>query len=213
MLYIEQIGVIVKRVLKSFVFEISYYLELLISIIMAFVIFTLSIFFLIEVTNGLFIDKTEIDMTLFLGKAMTLAVGVEFIKMLCKHTPGTVIEVLLFAIARQMVVEHLSSLDTLVGVLSLAVLFATKKYLFCGFEETDHIIFRGSLKVKTANIISKVKIPTEHGDNLRDVIKYYLEEKDESISIGSCVEFDDFAMRVDSMKDKVITRVEIIKTL
>ena len=33
-------------------------------------------------------------------KAMNLAIGVELIKMLCMHSPGTVIEVLLFAIAR-----------------------------------------------------------------------------------------------------------------
>lgn len=31
----------------------------------------------------------------FLANVMTFAIGVEFVKMLCTHTPGTVIEVLL----------------------------------------------------------------------------------------------------------------------
>lgn len=31
----------------------------------------------------------------FLENVMTFAIGVEFVKMLCTHTPGTIIEVLL----------------------------------------------------------------------------------------------------------------------
>ena len=34
----------------------------------------------------------------FLGHVFNLVIGVEFIKMLSKHTPGSAIEVLLFAI-------------------------------------------------------------------------------------------------------------------
>ena len=43
--------------------------------------------------------------------------------MLCKHTAETVVEVLMFAIARQMVVEHLATFETLIGVLAIAILF------------------------------------------------------------------------------------------
>ena len=87
----------------------------------------------------------------FLSSALTLVVGVEFIKMLCKHTPDTVIEVLLFAIARQMVVEHLGPVDTLIGTCSIAILFAIRRFLFqhasdeynpdlpLGSDEEDHL--------------------------------------------------------------------------
>ena len=51
----------------------------------------------------------------YLETAMNLAIGVELIKMLCMHSPGTVIEVLLFAIARQVVVSHSSVTQTLTG--------------------------------------------------------------------------------------------------
>ena len=54
--------------------------------------------------------------------------------MLCKHTPATVIEVLLFAIARQLIVEHTSTLENLVGIISIAILFAVRKYLFYNFD-------------------------------------------------------------------------------
>lgn len=47
---------------------------------------------------------------------MLLAIALEFVKMLCKHTPSAVIDVLLFAIARQMVVEHTSTLEVCMGI-------------------------------------------------------------------------------------------------
>ena len=70
--------------------------------------------------------------------AMSLAIGVEFVKMLCTHQPGTIIEVLLFATARQMIVEHLNVYETLVGIGAIAALFAIRKFLFCSFCERSH---------------------------------------------------------------------------
>ena len=53
-----------------------------------------------------------------LEKALTLVVGVEFVKMLILHTPESVIEVLLYAVARQIIISHESAMQNLVGVLS-----------------------------------------------------------------------------------------------
>lgn len=66
----------------------------------------------------------------FLGHAFNLVIGVEFIKMLSKHTPGSAIEVLLFAIARQMIVEHTTPLENFLTVVTIAGLFAIRKFLF-----------------------------------------------------------------------------------
>ena len=74
--------------------------------------------------------KAHEGFTVFLGHAFNLIIGVEFIKMLAKHTPGSAIEVLLFAIARQMVVEHTSPLENLIGIVTIALIFAIRKFLF-----------------------------------------------------------------------------------
>ena len=71
----------------------------------------------------------ERDFEGILSIALNLVIGVEFVKMLCKHTPESVIDVLLFAIARLMVVYHDSTIDVLIGVAAIAGLFAAKKYL------------------------------------------------------------------------------------
>lgn len=74
----------------------------------------------------------------FLGNAFQIVIGIEFIKMLCKHTPATVVEVLMFAIARQMVVEHSSSSEKLICILGITVLFAIRRFLFIESDKEDH---------------------------------------------------------------------------
>lgn len=66
----------------------------------------------------------------FLAKILGLVIGIEFVKMLTRHTPGAVVEVLLFAIARQLIVYHTSTLETLIGMAAVAAAFAIRKYLF-----------------------------------------------------------------------------------
>lgn len=144
---------------------------------------------------------------------MTLAVGVEFIKMLCKQSPSTVIEVLLVAIARQLIVEHGSSMDYLIGIASVAILFAVRKYLFTQFDDSNNIIMRASQKVKVANIIARVKIPSEGSETLRDFVTRKLNEEEKTIAIGACVYLKNVALRIDNMHGELITRVEIIKSI
>ena len=61
---------------------------------------------------------------------MQLIIGVEFVKMLSKHTPESVIEVLLFVVAKRVIVDsNSSSLEVLWGVVAIAALYAVKKFL------------------------------------------------------------------------------------
>lgn len=66
----------------------------------------------------------------FLAVAFTVVIGIEFLKMLSRHNMSAVVEVLLFAIARQMVVEHTSAIENLIMVVSIGLLFLIRKFLF-----------------------------------------------------------------------------------
>ena len=50
-----------------------------------------------------------------------LIIGVELIRMMYSHSPSTVFEVLLFAIARHIIMDHTSIYSSLIGVCSIAV--------------------------------------------------------------------------------------------
>lgn len=66
----------------------------------------------------------------YLESLFVLVIGTEALKMLCKHTPGSALEVLLFTIAREMVVKETSPVENLIVVLSIGVIFAIRKFLY-----------------------------------------------------------------------------------
>ena len=98
-------------------YNVARYTEIVLSIVILIVI-ALSGLRLIYTTAGTSILNMDTDFfTTFLSQALSLVVGVEFVKMLCRHSAQTVVEVLLFATARQMVVEHLEPTQTLIGII------------------------------------------------------------------------------------------------
>lgn len=202
-----------RKFLQTLLYELSFYVEILVSIILVLVLLLLTGRLVLEVSS-IYTSSASIEDYLqsFINQAMSIAIGVELIKMLSKHTSGTIIEVLLFAVARQIVVSHSSTLDMLLGVIAIAALFATRKY-FSDFDDSNNIIVRGSQKVKIANIIARVNLKGRDGELLRDFVARHLKAEDKTISIGASVYFNDVALRVDSVKNGVITRVEIIKSL
>ncbi len=117
-----------RKKLQDKMFEVSYLFELFISLIVGLAIFAFSIKMVVDTFSlSLFAKETD-SLIKILDGAITLAIGAELIKMLCKHTPETVIEVLAFALARQLIVEHTSPLENLITVFAIAILFAVRKF-------------------------------------------------------------------------------------
>ena len=201
-----------KKDLQDMVHELTYYIELVIAVIMCGVIAIMTLKLLTTaIPDYIMGDKIQIEG--FLEKVMLLAIALEFVKMLCKHPPSTVIDVLLFAIARQIVVEHTTTLENLIGIVALAGLFATRKYLLCHFDEIEKRVYRGSQKTAITNRMARIKVPVEDGETLADVVRTTLNREERTIAIGACVWYSDFALRIDSMHGDKITRVEVIKSV
>ncbi|NLJ99461.1 MAG: hypothetical protein GX320_09430 [Tissierellia bacterium] len=65
----------------------------------------------------------------FLSHTLLLVVGIELALMLISHTPGRVLQVTLYAIARKMLISSSNMADILLGVLALAIVFLIDKFL------------------------------------------------------------------------------------
>ena len=63
-------------------------------------------------------------------KSFDLVIGVELLKMFCRHDIDSIVEVLLFSVARQMVIDHLAIKEALIGCVAVAILFAVRRFLF-----------------------------------------------------------------------------------
>lgn len=201
-----------KKDLQDMIHELTYYIEIAISVLICGMMVIMT-FKLMTVAIPTYVANGDIEIGDFLEKIMLLAIALEFVKMLCKHTPSAVIDVLLFAIARQMVVEHTSTLENLIGIAALAGLFATRKYLLCHFDEIEKRVYRGSQKTRITNRMARIDIPVEDGETLADVVRTTLNREERTIAIGACVWYSDFALRIDSMHGDKITRIEVIKSV
>lgn len=84
---------------------------------------------------------TDASMTIpfetFMGDALKLIIGIEFVKMLVKHTPESVVEVLLFAMARKLIVGSTADIDVVIGIGAIAVLFIIRRFLFSNNNKED----------------------------------------------------------------------------
>lgn len=118
-------------------YELSYYAEIVISVII-YVIIAIGIAkVIVDLFNPEMSWYNEDALNYFLNRALLLAVATELIKMLCRHTASSVVEVLLFATARQMVVEHYSPIETLISVIAIVCLFAARKFLLGSSDKTN----------------------------------------------------------------------------
>ena len=79
---------------------------------------------------GLLVDGNDTEIRTFLERSLDIVIGIEFIKMLAKHSPGSSLEVLLYAIARHLVVGHDSALENLLSVGAIALIFIVRKFFF-----------------------------------------------------------------------------------
>jgi len=118
-----------RKKLQDKMFELSYLIELFISLIVCLAVLVLGIRLVIDAIGSSFLTEGVDALVKILDDAIILAIGAELIKMLCKHTPETIIEVIAFALARQLIVGHAAPLENLITVVAISALFAVRKFL------------------------------------------------------------------------------------
>ena len=201
-----------KKYATAILRKMSSFLEIFISVVLTVSIILVAVKLAMSLKNIPNFDMYP-NYSDLLENCLSLIIGVEMIRMLYQQTPSTVFEVLLFAITRQIIVEHSNPVATLIGVISIAILFATRKFLFVEFDESERVIFRATSKAKHVNSIIHVHIPCEDNQTLRDVLHKRFEEEQTEIGIGACTYFDNFGLRVAKMHNGDISRVEVIRSI
>ena len=83
----------------------------------------------LEVYKMITVEGYFADVHNYLHNILTIVVGLEFVRMLIDMTPGNTLEVLIVAIARQVIVSHDDPLSNVCCVLCIAGLFATRHFL------------------------------------------------------------------------------------
>lgn len=113
----------------------------------------------------------------FLTFMFNIIIGIELLKMFCRHDLDSVVEVLLFAVARQVVIEHTSMVDNLLCMIAVAVLFSIRKFLFVSALDKKepalkamNSIFKASSAVKITDNDSEKTSDHEGGEETRELL-------------------------------------------
>ena len=195
-------------------YRVVEYLEMGIAILVAISIGFAFIHLIMELYESIVKDSKIDAMTHFIEQALTVAVGIEFAKLLCKHRASTVVEVLIFAVARHMMGEHTTVIENLVCIISIAILFGVRKYMFDKYDRVEKTVFFPSTKVSKVNQICAVHIPYDGDDD--SILKTFMENYEEpvnTITKGTCVFFHGVAIRVSKYRHNQILEFEIIRSL
>ena len=74
-----------------------------------------------------------------LSSACLIIIGVELIMMITSYSLDSVVDVMLLAVSRQMIVEHTAPLENLLTVISVGLLFLIRKYLYISKIDKRHL--------------------------------------------------------------------------
>lgn len=122
--------------------KVSKYFEVALSVIILILVLLGMLDLLRTIYEAYIINfQTPVDysqLNSFLAQGLLLVIGVELVVMLSLHVPGILIEVLLCAIARKLILlpKTASMVDLFLGVLSIGLIFAIRTYLLEAEEKT-----------------------------------------------------------------------------
>ena len=89
-----------------------------------------------EVYRMFTVDTYFDSINTYLHNILTLVVGLEFVRMLLDMTPANTLEVLIVAIARQVILAHDNPWSNLASVVCIAGLFAIRRFLIAKSDLT-----------------------------------------------------------------------------
>lgn len=117
------------RIFKRRILKTSDILETLIALFLILIAFALTAKFIYSIIQEGPASWDQDMIRSIVQDGFNLIIAVEFVRMLLKHSAGSVLEIVLFSVARGMVVEHTDGLETLLIVLSLGLVLLIRKML------------------------------------------------------------------------------------
>lgn len=191
--------------------KIIYVLEIILSIILIAGI-VISIPDLIKYFYEIISSSKTLSYNLlqqFLGHVLLLVIGLEFVLMMVAHSDSSVIFLIIMVISRKMLIYANTTTDLLIGVLSLLVLFAVKKFLLPNKVNYDSGVFFPEDRIININEELHYNIDDNGYETLGELIEFLSQE--EKIKIGSLYDDEDYIYKIENMAHGKIQEIRVVK--
>ncbi len=150
----------------------------------------------------------------FLKHALLLVVGIELVEMIITRSHESILTLILFVIARKMLVHSNGMFDILLGSLSIGIVFLIIRFVLKDEKlmATIDNTFSASVPVKKINREYHIDVPTDMSNTLGGLIYELAKiESVDQIKENSTFVYGQYIYRVVSMEEGVIQRVRIDK--
>ncbi len=119
----------------------------------------------LEIYKMFTVDEYFASAGTYLQNILTIVIGLEFVRMLINLTPANVLEVLIVAIARQIIISHDNALVNISCVLCIGGLFAVRRFLISE-KDLKHDLSGDEIEEERA-AAAKRSVLSEEEDNSR----------------------------------------------
>lgn len=200
--------------IKTKVRKITFYLEFILAmfIIAAVVIGMVDLIrYMVLIFNTNPIDTYDLFQK-FLGHVLLMVVGVELVVMLVYHSPSSVIEVLMYAVARKLLIGNEGMFDFILGILAIAAIFAIRRFLFVddlAYGSSRGYSFAATTSIKAINELLKTDIPDDLYITIGGYINSYASSEGIQLYKGVEIEISDVKYKVIKIKNGVLQKVSI----
>lgn len=116
----------VMKKLISFMDRVASLIELILALFVTIGAVATLVTIVVQEGPGMMNGMVPEELNHLLEEIFSVVIAVEFLKMLLQPTSQTVIEVLIFLIARHMIVKETGAVQDLLSVISICILFAAK---------------------------------------------------------------------------------------
>ena len=129
--------------------KLLHYIVEVVEIIIAVVTLCAMVYLLFTEVAKIFVPEFAVNEHLadskhFLENILAIVIGLEFVSMLVDFTPANILEVLVLAISRHVIINHSDPISTIVCVVCIAGLFAIRRFLIP--KEDLKKVISGNLK-------------------------------------------------------------------
>ncbi|MBQ2643168.1 MAG: hypothetical protein IJF94_05130 [Eubacterium sp.] len=105
-------------------------LEKIIAVILMAVVIVAGVYLVKDIVEGIRVGFDNALIKTILSDTFNIIIVIEFIRVLVKHTMGMVVEVLIFALARGLIVADEKIWEMTITIVAIVLLFACRKFLF-----------------------------------------------------------------------------------
>lgn len=148
----------------------------------------------------------------FLKHALLLIVGIELLEMIITKSHESVLTLILFVIARKMLVYSVGLLDILIGSISIGLIFAIIKFVLKDDKLMARIdnTFSAAMKVDKIKKEFKLDIPQDMSNTLGGLTYEIAKIEDvEELKDNTKLIYGKYMYKIISIEDGVIQRVRI----